>query len=67
MQGFIIIKAIAILRESNDSVALASVILNAGEEFMNSQIYDTAYVYFKESKIIFEKLQLLSREGIQYW
>jgi signal transduction histidine kinase len=52
-------KAIAILRESNDSVALASFILNAGEEFMNSQIYDTAYVYFKESKIIFEKLNYL--------
>ncbi|MDP3913554.1 MAG: ATP-binding protein [Bacteroidota bacterium] len=52
-------KAITILRESKDSVALASFILNAGEEFMNSQIYDTAYVYFKESKIIFEKLNYL--------
>ena len=52
-------KAIAILRESNDSVALASFILNAGEEFMNSQIYDTAYMYFKESGIIFEKLNYL--------
>jgi signal transduction histidine kinase len=53
-------KAIAILRESNDSVALASVILNAGEEFMNSQIYDTAYIYFNESKIIFEKCNYLA-------
>jgi two-component system, NtrC family, sensor kinase len=53
-------KAIAILRESNDSVALASSILNAGEEFMNSQIYDTAYMYFKESQIIFEKLNYLT-------
>ncbi len=53
-------KAIAILRESNDSVALASAILNAGEEFMNSHIYDTAYVYFKESKIIFEKCSYLA-------
>jgi signal transduction histidine kinase len=52
-------KAIAILRESNDSVALASFILNAGEEFMNSEIYDTAYLYFKESGIIFEKLNYL--------
>jgi len=52
-------KAIAILRESNDSVALASFILNAGEEFMNSQIYDTAYMYFTESGIIFEKLNYL--------
>ncbi|MDP2887388.1 MAG: ATP-binding protein [Bacteroidota bacterium] len=52
-------KAIAILRESNDSVPLASVILNAGDFFMNNQIYDTAYVYFKESEIIFEKLNYL--------
>jgi two-component system, NtrC family, sensor kinase len=52
-------KAIAILRESNDSVFLASVILNAGDFFLNCQIYDTAYVYFKESGIIFEKLNYL--------
>jgi two-component system, NtrC family, sensor kinase len=52
-------KAIAILRESNDSVPLASVILNAGDFYMNNQIYDTAYVYFKESEIIFEKLNYL--------
>ncbi|WP_372946801.1 ATP-binding protein [Mariniphaga sp.] len=52
-------KGIAILRESNDSIALASLILNAGEDFMNNQIYDTAYIYFKESGIIFEKLNYL--------
>jgi len=52
-------KAIAILRESKDSVALASFILNAGEEFMNSEIYDTAYMFFNESGIIFEKLNYL--------
>ena len=52
-------KAIATLRESNDSIALASAILNAGEEFINSNIYDTAYIYFKESEIIFEKLNYL--------
>ncbi len=53
------IKGIAILRESKDSVALASLILNAGDGYMNSQIYDTAYIYFKESKIIFDKLNYL--------
>ncbi|HSO85270.1 MAG TPA: ATP-binding protein [Draconibacterium sp.] len=52
-------KAIAILRESNDSVPLASAILNAGDFFLNNQIYDTAYTYFNESKIIFEKLNYL--------
>jgi len=53
-------KAIAILRESNDSVALASIILNAGEEFRISEIYDTAYAYFEESGQIFEKLDYLT-------
>ncbi len=52
-------KAIAILRESNDSVDLASAILNAGDEFRTSQIYDTAYMYFEESRIIFEKLNYI--------
>ncbi|MFN8256289.1 MAG: ATP-binding protein [Bacteroidales bacterium] len=53
-------KAISILRESKDSIALASAILNAGEEFRICQIYDTAYAYFEESGSIFEKLDYLS-------
>ena len=52
-------KAIAILRESKDSVALASFILNAGEDYMNSKTFDTAFIYFTESKTIFEKLDYL--------
>ena len=57
-------KAITTLRESNDSIALASVILNAGDEFLVSEIYDTAFVYFKESEIIFGKLSYLA--GMAY-
>jgi len=53
-------KAIAILRESTDSIALASIILNAGEEFRISEIYDTAYAYFEESGRIFEKLDYIT-------
>jgi class 3 adenylate cyclase/Tfp pilus assembly protein PilF len=49
-------KAIEMLRESNDSIALASAILNAGHEFNNSRIYDTAFVYLQEAEVIFEKL-----------
>ncbi len=52
-------KAIAILRESNDSVALASAILNAGEEYRLSQSYDTAYMYFEESRNIFQKISYI--------
>ena len=52
-------KAIDILRETNDSIALASFILNAGEEFRIVEIYDTAYAYFEESEQIFEQLDYL--------
>ena len=56
-------KAIATLRQSNDSVALASFISNAGDEFLNSKMYDSAFIYFKESGIIFEKVNYLSGKG----
>jgi adenylate cyclase len=49
-------KAIGTLRKSNDSVALASYILNAGDAFLKHKIYDSAFFYFKESKQLFEKL-----------
>ena len=48
-------KAIAILRHSGDSIQLASVILNAGEEFRINNIYDSALLFFNEAKLIFEK------------
>ena len=49
-------KAIAILRQSGDSLRLATAILNAGDEFYNRKNYDSALVYFKESEKIFENL-----------
>ncbi len=49
-------KAIPLLRQVNDSITLASIILNSGEEFLKSKRYDSAYVNFKESGIIFEKV-----------
>ena len=48
-------KAIAILRSSGDSIQLASVILNAGEEYRLNNIYDSALLYFGEAKKIYEK------------
>jgi two-component system, NtrC family, sensor kinase len=48
-------KAIAILRPSRDSIQLASVILNAGEEYRTKNIYDSALLYFNEAKRIYEK------------
>jgi adenylate cyclase len=48
-------KAISTLKQSSDSIALASTILNAGDEYLNNKIYDSALLYFKESEIIYEK------------
>jgi tetratricopeptide (TPR) repeat protein len=33
--------------------------LNAGDEFLNHKIYDSAFLYFRESGIIFEKVNYL--------
>ena len=52
-------KAISTLRRSDDSVALGSAILNAGDEFLTAEIYDSALLYFKEAEIIFQKTDYL--------
>ena len=49
-------KAIATLRHSDDSIALASAILNAGDAFLKNKIYDSALLHFKEAGIIFQKV-----------
>ena len=53
-------KAIATLRQSDDSISLASTILNAGDEFLSNKTYDSALLYFNESGIIFEKVNYLT-------
>ncbi len=52
-------KAIATLRLSKDSIAIASAISNAGDAFLNNQIYDSALLFFRESGLIFEKINYL--------
>ena len=49
-------KAISILRQSHDSIALASTILNAGEDFVYKKNYDSALLFYNESRSIFEKV-----------
>lgn len=56
-------KAIATLRQLNDSISLASAISNAGDEYLNYKNYDSALIYFRESKIIFDKVNYLSGQG----
>lgn len=50
-------KAIATLRQTSDTVALASIILNAGDGFLQSRVYDSALLHFKEAAAIFNRVQ----------
>ena len=56
-------KAITILRQSNDSISLASVLANDGNEFLKTKNYDSALLYFRESKVIFDKVNYPSGKG----
>jgi adenylate cyclase len=49
-------KAISTLRQTDDSIALASTISNAGDEYLNTHNYDSALLYFRESEAIFERV-----------
>lgn len=56
-------KAITMLRQSNDSISLASALSNAGDEFYKINNYDSALLYFREAKVIFDKVNYLSGKG----
>ncbi|MDW3194908.1 MAG: tetratricopeptide repeat protein [Cytophagales bacterium] len=49
-------KAIEVLSKTDDTVALASTILNTGDAFLTIKEYDSALHYFRESGKIFNKL-----------
>lgn len=49
-------KAITLLRESNNAIALASNILNIGDAYLTHGVYDSALLYFQESGQIFNQL-----------
>ena len=51
--------AIDILRKENDSLNLASALLNAGDEYFNQGELDSAVLYFKESGLIFKEIDYL--------
>ncbi len=52
-------KAIQLLRKTNDSVTLATVILNTGEQYLKNKKYDSALAYFEEASLIFENVNYL--------
>lgn len=49
-------RSINMLREAKDSLGLAAVILNAGDEFLNNNFFDSAYAYFVEADKLFSAL-----------
>lgn len=49
-------EGIAILRKGKDSLALASALLNAGDEYFNTEKYDRALSHFSESGVLFNQL-----------
>jgi adenylate cyclase len=56
----IIAKPLTILKASGNSISLASAaLMNAGDEFLKRQEFDSALVYFEESGLIFEKVNYL--------
>ena len=57
-------KAIASLWHTPDTIALASTILNAGDEFLNQAKYSKAQKYFKEAEPLFEEKNY--QPGIAY-
>ncbi|MGM0582521.1 MAG: tetratricopeptide repeat-containing sensor histidine kinase [Bacteroidota bacterium] len=52
-------KAIKILRQEQDSITLATVLLNAGDEYLNARKLDSALLYFEESGQIFQEVEYL--------
>ncbi|WP_415583337.1 adenylate/guanylate cyclase domain-containing protein [Flavobacterium frigoris] len=52
-------KAIALLRTTDNAIALASALLNAGDDSFRNKKYDKALVYFNESGALFKKADYL--------
>lgn len=48
-------RGIAALRELNDSIKIATALLNAGDEFFYNNKIDSAFIYTKEAEVIFKK------------
>ncbi len=53
-------KAIPLLRKINDSVSLATALLNAGDQYLKDKKYESAMAYFEEAGRISEDINFLS-------
>ncbi|MGB5780387.1 MAG: adenylate/guanylate cyclase domain-containing protein [Eudoraea sp.] len=52
-------KAILLLRKTDDTISLATALINAGDEAFNIKKYDLALQYFEESGLLFKKSDYL--------
>ncbi|WP_411895136.1 adenylate/guanylate cyclase domain-containing protein [Winogradskyella sp. A2] len=57
-------QALTLIEKTNDSIHLASILLNAGDAHFNNGKYDAALINFEKSGLIFEKINYLA--GIAY-
>jgi tetratricopeptide (TPR) repeat protein len=58
-------KAIQLLRKTEDSLALATALLNTADFYLHSHQYDTALEYFEEAGTFFKELN--HRNGLAYY
>lgn len=49
-------KSIAILKIENDSIRMASAILNLGELYRTNNLFDSAMVYYNEAQLVFDQV-----------
>ena len=52
-------RAIKLLRKTDNSIGLASVMINAGDEYFKNKKYSLALKYFKEAGVLFKKADYL--------
>lgn len=52
-------KSISLLRTTEDTVSLATALINAGDEYFKNRKYDSAMLYFNESGLLFRKINYL--------
>ena len=56
-------KGIQLIRKINDSLRLATALLNAGDEYFKNKKYDSATLYYDESGLIFKNIDHLKGTG----
>ncbi len=56
-------KALVELRNDGDQIQLGSALLNTGDEYLNANLPDSAYSFFSEASVIFNREKYLSGQA----